>query len=53
MKERKKYDEEKIVILRDLQNRVDKVVKLEMELDEGVEKYKKLEASMTEVALFC
>ncbi len=41
------WDEEKEMILRDLQNRVDKVVRLEMKLDEEREKYRKLEAMMT------
>jgi kinesin family protein 5 len=47
-RERQKYDKEKGLILKDLQNRVDKVVKLEIELDEEKEKNRNLESTMTE-----
>jgi len=47
-KQTTKFEGEKQLILKDLQNRVDKVVKLEMDLDESKEKYKGLEASMSE-----
>ena len=46
--EREKWVEEKRAILRDLQNRVDKVVSLEIELDEARESYKNLESTMSE-----
>ena len=45
--QQKKYDYEKTQILRDLQNRVDKVVKLEMALDDAKESYRALENSLT------
>jgi len=51
VKERQKYDKEKALILKDLQNRVDKVVKLEIELDEEKEKNRNLENTMTEETL--
>lgn len=47
-KEREKWIEEKKVIARDLQNRIDKVVRLEIELDESRERYKNLEGTMTQ-----
>jgi hypothetical protein len=47
-KERSKHEREKNIILKDLQSRVDKVVKLEMELDEERDKNRTLEATMTD-----
>ena len=42
------YEDEKVQILRDLQNRVDKVVGLQMELNEAKEQYRMLESSLTQ-----
>lgn len=40
------WDEEKMMILKDLQNRVDKVVRLEINLDQAQENIRKMEATM-------
>lgn len=40
-----KWAEEKMQILRDLENRVSKVVQLEMALDESCERYRRLESN--------
>lgn len=47
-RERSKYDKERQIILADLQHRVDKVVKLEIELDEEREKNRAIEDRMSE-----
>lgn len=46
-RERKQFDNERDQLLRDLQNRVEKVLKLEMQLDEVKDAYRVLEASMS------
>lgn len=47
-KERAKYEKERAIILADLQTRVDKVVKLEIELDEEKERYRTFEERNSE-----
>jgi len=47
-RERERWAEEKAGILRDLQNRVDKVVRLEVELDDAKEQMKLMEENMNE-----
>ena len=47
-KERKKFETEKETILADLKNRVEKVGKLELEIDGWKEKYAKLESFMSD-----
>jgi hypothetical protein len=49
--ERVRYQKEKYILIRDLENRVNKVVQLELDLSEANDKYKKLENSMSEVIL--
>jgi len=48
VKERAKYERERNLIIKDLQNRVDKVVELEILLDGEKERANSLEGSMTE-----
>ena len=48
VKERAKYERERNLIIKDLQNRVDKVVELEILLDAEKERANSLEGSMTE-----
>lgn len=45
--ERKRFDYEKEQMIKDLQNRVEKVLKLEMELDEVKDAYRSLESSLS------
>ena len=48
MKAQTKWDDEKMQILRDLENRVSKVVELEMALDESEERFRRLENNMSQ-----
>ena len=45
--ERRKFDYEREQMIKDLQNRVEKVLKLEMELDEVKDAYRALESSLS------
>lgn len=45
--QRKVFDNEREQMLKDLQNRVEKVLKLEVELDEVKDAYRALESSMS------
>lgn len=45
--EKKKFDYEREQMIRDLQNRVEKVLRLEMELDEVKDAYRSLESSLS------
>ena len=45
--EEEKFEKERIILIKDLQNRVDKVAELEVELDDTKEKFRALENSMT------
>jgi hypothetical protein len=45
--ERKRFSIEKEQMLKDLQNRVEKVLRLEVELDEVKDAYRSLEASLS------
>ncbi len=45
--ERKKFDFERERLIKDLQNRVEKVLLLEMELDEVKDAYRALESSLS------
>lgn len=43
----RKFESERDQMIRDLQNRVEKVLKLEMELDEVKDAYRALESSLS------
>lgn len=45
--EKRRFDYEREQMIRDLQNRVEKVLKLEMELDEVKDAYRALESSLS------
>lgn len=45
--ERKKFEYEREQMIKDLQNRVEKVLRLEMELDEVKDAYRSLESSLS------
>ena len=45
--QQKKFDWEREQMIRDLQNRVEKVLRLEMELDEVKDAYRALESSLS------
>lgn len=45
--QKREFDRERETVQRDLHNRVEKVLKLEMQLDESKEAYRNLEASIS------
>jgi hypothetical protein len=45
--QKRDFDNEREVVQRDLHNRVEKVLKLEMQLDESKDAYRNLEASIS------
>lgn len=45
--QKKKYEYERDQMIKDLQNRVEKVLKLEMELDEVKDAYRQLESTLS------